>query len=166
MAKSDITDALVLCAEEIIAKETKELRRLIQIVNDNVVIRMSRGDLVSDIEIDSFGLEALVMRIPAECLRLQGAINRYNINNAFEDIELEASVTETLLSLEKKGTAEERRKRAESLYIDEKQKAAVNKQIVKGLTAYIERADKTYEGLKKVMDYRSKEGYFDRRGPM
>lgn len=28
----------------------------------------------------------------------------------------------------------------------------------------IARADKVYEGVKKVMDYRSREGWFDRKG--
>lgn len=41
---------------------------------------------------------------------------------------------------------------------------AVNKVIIKGIEGCIARADKVYEGVKKVMDYRSREGWFDRKG--
>jgi hypothetical protein len=64
-----------------------------------------------------------------------------------------------------KGTADERRKKAESVCITEKSLNQINKMMVKWLQGYIDRADKVYEGIKKVMDYRSKEGWFDRKGP-
>ena len=163
--RRELEAALPDAAIRVIEKETKEIRRLTDIVNESVSIRMKDGTVFSDLNLDSFDLEALAMRLPAECLRLQGAINRYNIHNTFEDIELEANITDVLCRLEKKGTADERKKKAEAEFITEKEKIAVYKQIVRGLQAYIERADKTYEGVKKVLDYRAKEGWFDRKGP-
>ena len=64
-----------------------------------------------------------------------------------------------------KGTAEERKRKAELTTLDERVQNAVNKLIIRGIQSSIDRADKVYEGVKKVMDYRSKEGWFDRKGP-
>lgn len=38
------------------------------------------------------------------------------------------------------------------------------KLIIRSIQGCIDRADKVYEGVKKVMDFRSKEGFFDRKG--
>ena len=48
--------------------------------------------------------------------------------------------------------------------LDERVQNAVNKLIIRGIQGCIDRADKVYEGVKKVMDFRSKEGFFDRKG--
>ena len=63
-----------------------------------------------------------------------------------------------------KGAAEERKKKAEMTVLDERVQNAVNKLIIRSIQGCIDRADKVYEGVKKVMDFRSKEGFFDRKG--
>lgn len=62
-----------------------------------------------------------------------------------------------------KGCADERKRKAELLVLDERATSAANKAIVRGLQGYIDRADKVYEGIKKVMDFRAREGWFDRK---
>ena len=105
------------------------------------------------------------MKIPAECLYLQTRLNQFNVKNTFRDLFLDASMTVSLSGLVgAKGTADERRRMADFGLIDEKIENAVNKLIIKGIEGCIARADKVYEGVKKVMDYRSREGWFDRKG--
>lgn len=153
-------------AAQTIETETAQLNALVDIVNQAVNIKYVNGCVVSSVDLTAFELEALAMRIPAECLRLQGSLNQYNTKNTFRDMKLEAEMTVSLsLLVGSKGTAEERKKKAELSVLDERIENAVNKLIIKGIQGSIDRADKVYEGIKKVMDYRSKEGWFDRKGP-
>lgn len=106
------------------------------------------------------------MKIPAECLRIQAAFNRYSSQNVFRDIAVEANITKAVSEMiGTRGSAEERKKKAELLYLDERATSAANKAIIRGLQGYIDRADKVYEGIKKVMDFRAREGWFDRKEP-
>lgn len=104
-----------------IKEETKDLQSLIDIVNQAVNIQMVKGQVVSNVDLSAFELEALAMRIPAECLRLQGQLNQYSIQNTFRDMRLDAEMTVSLSSLiGTKGTAEERKRTAELTVLDER----------------------------------------------
>ena len=143
-------------AEQTIARETGRLRELIEIVNHAANIQLVDGHVVSTLSLTSSEMEVLY---------LQGLLNQYNTRNAFRDLFLDANMTVSLSSLVgTKGTAEERKRMAEFGLLDEKIQNAVNKVIIKGIEGCIARADKVYEGVKKVMDYRSREGWFDRKG--
>lgn len=158
--------ALEKYAEVTIKEETKDLQALVDVVNQAVSIQLVKGQVVSNVNLSAFELEALAMRIPAECLRLQAQLNKYNVQNTFRDMRLDAEMTVSLSKLlGTKGTVEERKRTAELTVLDERIQNAVNKLIIRGIQGSIERADKVYEGIKKVMDYRSKEGWFDRKGP-
>ena len=63
--------ALEEYAEVTIKEETKNLQALVDIVNQAVSIQLVKGQVVSNVNLSAFELEALAMRIPAECLRLQ-----------------------------------------------------------------------------------------------
>ena len=92
-------------------------------------------------------------------------LNQYNVKNMFRDMKMDAKVTVELAKLTgTKGAAEERKKKAEMTVLDERVQNAVNKLIIRSIQGCIDRADKVYEGVKKVMDFRSKEGFFDRKG--
>lgn len=163
--QEELINSLELYAQSEVEKETKPLQDLIDLVNDCVDIRLVNGAVVSDIRLGSFELEALAMRIPAECSRLQVRLNQYNTKNLFRDMRLDAKVAVELSKLiGTKGAAEERKKKAEMSVLDERVQNAVNKLIIRGIQGCIDRADKVYEGVKKVMDFRSKEGFFDRKG--
>ena len=158
-------NALEEYAQMTIESETARLREMIDIVNQAVDIRLANGHVESTLNLASGEMEALAMKIPAECLYLQSRLNQYNIQNTFRDLNLEAGMTVSLSGLVgMKGTAEERKRMAEFGLMDEKIQNAVNKLVVKGIEGCIARADKVYEGVKKVMDYRSREGWFDRKG--
>jgi len=161
-------DMLEQYANAMLEKESQTLRELVDIVAQATSISRSSttGKISTNINLGAFELEALVLRIPAECLRLQGLINMYSTRNTFKDLTIEGKVTKALADLNgEKGTVEERKKKAEMTCLDEKRLNQVNKMMIRGLQGYIDRADKVYEGVKKIMDTRGKEGYFDRKGP-
>lgn len=163
--QEELINNLEVYAQLEVEKETQALQDLIDLVNASVDIRLVNGSVVSDIRLGSFELEALAMRIPAECSRLQARLNQYNAKNLFRDMRLDAKVAVELSRLiGTKGAAEERKKKAEMSVLDERVQNAVNKLIIRGIQGCIDRADKVYEGVKKVMDFRSKEGFFDRKG--
>ena len=163
--QEELINNLEVYAQLEVEKETKPLQDLIDLVNASVDIRLVNGSVVSDIRLGSFELEALAMRIPAECSRLQARLNQYNTKNLFRDMRLDAKVAVELSKLiGTKGAAEERKKKAEMSVLDERVQNAVNKLIIRGIQGCIDRADKVYGGGKMVMDFRSKEGFFDRKG--
>ena len=144
-----------------IEQESQDLRELIELVTNSITIKLNGGQICSDSKLSSTELELLAMKIPAECLRIQSALNRYTGENVFRDIAIEARGERDMIG--QKGSAEERKRKAELLMLDERTASAANKAIVRGLQGYIDRADKVYEGIKKVMDYRAREGWFDRK---
>ena len=163
--QEELINNLEVYAQLEVEKETKALQDLIDLVSASVDIRLVNGSVISDIRLGFFELEALAMRIPAECSRLQARLNQYNTKNLFRDMRLDAKVAVELSRLiGTKGAAEERKKKAEMSVLDERVQNAVNKLIIRGIQGCIDRADKVYEGVKKVMDFRSKEGFFDRKG--
>lgn len=151
-------------AKSTIENETARLAELIDIVNQSVDIKLVSGIPVTNVTLSIVELEALAMKIPAECAYLQSRMNQYSSSNMFRDLSIEAKASLSLSNLAgAKGTAEERRRQAEMTVLDERLENAVNKLIIKGIQGSIDRADKVYEGVKKVMDFRSKEGLFDRK---
>lgn len=164
-AQQELISQLEARANETIAAETKRLQELVDIIRQTVHVQMVGGMVSADVALTSAELEALAMLIPAECLYLQSRLNQFSVKNAFRNMQIDAQMTVSLSKLiGAKGTAEERRRQSELGLLDEKAENAVNKLIIKGIQSCIERADRAYEGVKKVMDYRSKEGWFDRKG--
>ena len=90
--QEELINNLEVYAQLEVEKETKPLQDLIDLVNASVDIRLVNGSVVSDIRLGSFELEALAMRIPAECSRLQARLNQYNTKNLFRDMRLDAKV--------------------------------------------------------------------------
>lgn len=164
--KNSNQDTLVNYVQLTIENESKSLTDLVSLVSASITIGLVNGQIYSDSKLTSSELELLAMKIPAECLRIQAALNRYSGENIFRDISIDTKVTEAIADMiGTKGNAEERKRKAELLVLDERTISAANKAIVKGLQASIERADKVYDGIKKVMDFRAREGWFDRKTP-
>ena len=161
-----MTSDLETYVNNIISSETHELMRLCNVVSEAAQIQIINGNLTSTSRLTSEELEVLAMRIPAECLCVQSKINQHIANNVFKDLDIETKITRHLSELIKeKGNADERKRRAELQVLNERTVSLANKTIIKGLQACIDRADKVYEGIKKVMDFRAKESWFDRKGP-
>ena len=125
--QEELINNLEVYAQLEVEKETKALQDLIDLVSASVDIRLVNGSVISDIRLGSFELEALAMRIPAECSRLQARLNQYNTKNLFRDMRLDAKVAVELSRLiGTKGAAEERKKKAEMSVLDERVQNAVN----------------------------------------
>ena len=149
-----------------IEQESQTLRELIDLVTDSITIKLNGGQICSDSKLSSTELELLAMKIPSECLRIQTALNRYTGENVFRDIAIEARVTQSITDMiGQKGCADERKRKAELLVLDERATSAANKAIVRGLQGYIDRADKVYEGIKKGHGFPAPRGGvgFDRK---
>lgn len=90
--QQQLIDSLEVYAQAEVAKATKPLQDLIDLVNSCVEIKLVNGSVVSEINLSAFELEALAMRIPAECSRLQSQLNQYNVKNMFRDMKMDAKV--------------------------------------------------------------------------
>ena len=76
----------------------------------------------------------------------------------------DAMITDSITILKgAKGDAKERQRRAEAMNQEQRLTDETARQIIQALQATINRADKVYEGVKKVIDSRSRENNFDRK---
>ncbi len=125
---------------------------------------MVDGQLRSELNLRVEELELLAIKIPAECMILQGKINKIMAEGVASTLLLEARLAAASSSLAgAKMTVDEKKKASELQVFSEKINDISSKNIIKGLQDTINRADKVYEGIKKVMDYRAKEGFFERK---
>ena len=75
---------------------------------------------------------------------------------------LETQITDSIVMLQNtKGDAKERQRRAEAMSKDDVLADIAAEEVVNALQAMIQRADKVYEGIKKVIDAKTKEMAFD-----
>lgn len=165
----NIPDAELIATMEEMAKtyierETKTLADIIATVQKATDIRIENGIVNTELRLSSSDLEAICLRIPAECAFLQAAITNFNIRQMLRDLEIENRITKNIATFKGSGNAAERMRYAEQMEYNSVVTNMVNKLVSKGIQSYIERADKVYEGVKKILDYRSKEGWFDRKG--
>lgn len=151
-------------AENYIKRETAELTRLLEAVAKATKVEIVGGQIVTEMKLSANDMEALCLRIPAECAFLQAKMTSFNIKQAFSELEIEDNITSSLSDMNGKGNAQERMRQAEQKEYSKIVGNMVNKMVQKGIQGCIERADKVYEAIKKIMDCRAKEGWFDRKG--
>lgn len=106
----------------------------------------------------------LAVRLPAECSYLQARINQRTIPQRLRDIVTQNEVTENIVMLrETGGDARERQRRAEALHEVQMLSDEAENQILQALQQIIIRADRTYEGIKKIIDARNREWSLDKK---
>ena len=77
---------------------------------------------------------------------------------------IDAQVIETLETLRgEKGDSREKMKRAEASQLSDRIVEALNRQVANNIKEIIIRADKVYEGVKKLIDARSRENEYNRK---
>lgn len=109
-------------------------------------------------------LYTIAIHLPTECCFLQANINDRAIKQSLQDIVTDAMITDSITILKgTKGDARERQRRAEAMNQEQMLVDETARQIILALQATIMRADKVYEGVKKVIDARMKENNFDRK---
>lgn len=134
-------------------------------VNDIIDVLLSGTTVTpggSTIKLSMDDLYAIAIRLPAECAFLQAQINSQLIEQKVRSFLTEIQVTENIVMLQgSKGDATERKRRAEEMSKDDVLADIVTQQIVTALQATVQRADKVYEGVKKVIDCKSREYNYD-----
>lgn len=151
---------IIEAANKITKPMTRELDSCIERVLDTISMGNS-----SDI---NFGdLEVAVLKIPSLCYYLQSQIGNYALQGAVDELINDSLVIEELDKIRgERGDAREKMKRAEATCLSDRVAEALNKQICINLKETIVRADKVYEGIKKVLDARSRENEYNRKSQM
>ena len=156
-------EAFVTQAKAEIAEITGNLQRLIEIIRKNTVFESQGRENIKN-KLNPSELYALAIQIPSECAYIQECINDFNITLAVNATRVNSIITGTLGVLgELKGDAKERLRRAEHMNEDIVLPNEMLKQKIKALQNYIERADKVYEGVKKIIDSKNREWNFDNK---
>lgn len=101
-------------------------------------------------------LEFLAIKIPTTCLYVQEQLNGYALDVMITEYLLNDSVTEKLKGIVG-GDARERQRFAEQQAEVDHLVMMIKKQVYQNLRSYIERADRVYEGVKKVLDGKNRE---------
>lgn len=96
-------------------------------------------------------LQLLAIKIPAACFYVQEFLNDRAIDVALSEYILDDTVTEHLKTIVG-GDARERLRFAAQKAEAEQIILLIKKQVHANLKSYIERADKVYDGVKKVLD--------------
>ena len=134
------------------------LMQLMDIVKNSIVINTERGEPRIESVLSDDELYALAIRIPTECIYIQEQANKLALSNTLSSILTDSDISENVqLLYGSKGDARERQKRAEAMCGDKLLRDAAVRQSIKILNDYIDRADKVYEGIKKIIDARSRE---------
>jgi hypothetical protein len=154
------TEKLQEYADEMIANYTDSINTIIDYIISNIEITPSG----TDIKLSMDDLYAIAIKLPAECSFLQNQINSQSIQQKISAFITETKLTETVTLLQgSKGNAKERQKRAEVMSKEAMLQDITAEHIVLSLQAVVNRADKVYEGVKKVIDAKSKEFNFDKK---
>lgn len=149
---------------QLVQETTRQLQKLLDIVNSTVEITCGKDGVHTTNRLSTDDLQALAIRIPAECTYIQAKINSMAIGSSLQSLITEDTVTQNLQLLQgTKGDAKERLRRAESMSLPDLLRETSRQQTIKALQEYINRADKVYEGIKKVIDARNREYNFDRK---
>jgi hypothetical protein len=148
-----------------IAESVHNLETLIELADKAMEVKKgSDGSVDFKMRLSKEDCFCLVVKLPAECAYLQSRLSDQSIDQALSACLIEQDITNRIMSYnseprETRGSEKERRSRAE---YEERSRVIANlarKQVVRSLTAYIERADKVYEGIKKVVDALNRESW-------
>ena len=153
------TQPIVEAANKITKPHTAELEKCV-----DLVLKASRVDNGEELDYDL--LERMAICIPSLCLYIQCKLNEYELRNDVEVAIIETQVVEELERIrqaEAKGNAPERLKKAEASQFKSRIVDVLDAQVCSNFKNMIQRADKVYEGIKKVLDARARENDFNRK---
>lgn len=105
-------------------------------------------------------LEFLAIKIPAVCVQVQEYLNDRQLDASISEYMFEDAVTENLKTI-LGGDAKERMRFAVQQAEMQNLVTIIKKQVLANLKTYIDRADKVYEGVKKVIDGKNKERLYN-----
>ena len=152
-------------ATTLASKAIEIVEEATQPINDILAEIQKSTDYTSGaIRLSMDQLFAIAIRLPVECGYLQAQINDRVVKQRLQEIVTENKITDSITMLrESKGDARERQRRAESMNDMDVLADEAARQIVQAMQSVIIRADKVYEGIKKVIDAKTREVNFDRK---
>lgn len=149
-----------------IESSTNELIRVIEIVSEAMVLTNAGGNITAECRLTNAELQVCAMKIPALCTFLQAKLSGLSLQSSITDVLLDVKTAQKLSTMSRErgsGTAAERTKAAELEYAEQRMENTALKQYIKSVQDLITRADKVYEGIKKAIDYRSRELWLDNK---
>ena len=150
----------VAFVKKITQEHTRELENIIRYVDKKCVA----GENGLHIDLSYEELEMLAIKIPALCMNLQIKLNDFSVKSNITELLSDAVVIKELENIKgEKGEAREKMKRAEAHSVEDKIVDVIDKQICQNLKDVIVRADRVYEGIKKVIDGRIRENDYNRK---
>lgn len=160
MTNNESVQKLQQYAQNVIANCTAPINQITETIIQSTSV--TPGNSHMGLSMDD--LCAIAIRLPAECAFLQSQINAQLITQKLQAFMTETHITDCIVQLQNtKGDAKERQRRAEAMNKEEVLSDVVAEQIVAALQATVQRADKVYEGVKKIIDAKTREANFDRK---
>lgn len=155
---SEYSKDIINAANNITKPYTQELEKCIE-----KILQACSGE-TGQIVLNYDELEKLALKIPALCMYVQLKLNDFSLRSNIESLIIDAQVIETLNGFRgEKGDAREKMKRAEAEQLNDRIVETLDKQICSNLKDIIVRADKVYEGVKKIIDARMRENEYNRK---
>lgn len=115
-----------------------------------------RKNYTMSFDLSDRDMEFLTVKIPITLLYVQEQINNYALDATIAEYLFEHTLTEKLKGISG-GDAKERLRFAQQQADVEQIVSIIKKQVYSNLKSYVDRADKIYEGLKKVLDGKNRE---------
>lgn len=146
--------------------KTKELIDVISIVSGSMSVIQANQTPAAGCGLTDGELQICSIKIPAICAFLQSSLASISLSTTIDETLVDIKISQEINEMPKErgnGTAGERTKKAELKYADRKLEIVAMKQYIKSIQDLIIRADKVYEGIKKTLDYRAREIWFDRK---
>lgn len=155
-----LTEAYYLVVED----ATAELNRLVNAVAKAIHVEITDDGVVTTCDLSKDDLCALAMRIPAQCAYVQSQLNAISLEQAVEGVSLTREANEGIVAnFGEKKTVKEKQAWADIQVSDRNMVNAAKRQAIKNIQLAIERADKTYEGIKKVMDLYNRDAWINKK---
>lgn len=149
-----------------IESKTQELIDVISVVSGAMSVVQANQTAAAGCGLTDEELQICSIKIPAICAFLQANLASISMSTSIDETLIDIKVAQEINLMPKErgtGSAGERTKKAELKYADLRLENVAMKQYVKSIQDLITRADKVYEGIKKTLDYRAREIWFDRK---
>lgn len=164
------TDKLSKIAEEAVDNMTrrygKDLFKLMDLIDTSLELQeedqFGRKTYSMQFNLSDADLEFLVVKIPIICVYIQEQINRRALDAAIAQYIKEDTITEKLKSIGGRD-AKERLRNAEQQAEIEAAVHLIKSQVYSNLKSLVDRADRVYEGLKKIIDGRNRDKFLSAR---
>lgn len=149
-----------------IEEQSKDLIDIIRLISKAMVVVETPSGGSAQCKLTNNELQVCAMKIPAICGYLQSELSSLTMLSVLNESLIDIKIAQRLRVMPKEknaSTLSERTKIAESEMFEDISENIAQKQYIKSIQDLIVRADKLYEGVKKTLDYRGRELWFDNK---